>query len=373
MTSGSGLELFCSRVGEPAGTILRQLARDNLRTLRRGDILARRGDEASGAWIIERGEIEIGSPRLRVRHAGELVGEAGLLCPGARRSNDLIASARTETWCVSREAIDALAAPQRAEVYLALAGCLHTKLHETVDQRTIQLADIDAGETLLKAFVPESGLQLVRARLFSDANASDIHRASTGVILFSDIAGFSALTKTMTPHDAGLAAIELQTPVVEALTAHGGELDKLMGDGAMGFWLANGDTVTPAMAAAAVDAALKAAKAVRAVANAHNWPAVRLRVGLHCGEFLVGDFGAAGRRSFTAIGQVVNTAARYEQARKTHTGLPLGPVRVSPALRSALPPSHQSLFETKSRRFKEKFPPMLEVHRLRPAIIGELD
>lgn len=354
-----------------AGEILRRLAGDELKTLRAGEVLTGRGDTASGAWIIERGEIEIGSPRLALRRAGDLVGEAGVLRPGTRRSSDLIAFARAQLWCISREAIDALPDDERAEVYLAIAACLHDKLYETVDQRTDQLHDIDARETLLKAFVPESGLKLIRARLFKDANAPEIYRAVRGVIFFSDIAGFSALVKTMEPREAGKAAIELQTPIVEAITAHGGELDKLMGDGAMGFWLANGETIAPQIAHAVIDAAMKTAADVRSIAKSRGWSDVDVRVGLHCGEFLVGDFGAAGRRSYTAIGPVVNAAARYEQARETHTGKPLGPVRVSPALFELLPEQQRLLFEAKPRRFKEKFPPMLEVHRLRRTSIGE--
>ena len=366
--STSGLEDFCRLIGVQcplAAAALRESAADELRTLRPGEILARKGEAASAAWIIERGEVDVGSPRIRVRHQGEIVGEAGLLYPDARRSADLVAACPTDVWCVSRDAISGRSAEQQAAVYRAIATSLLCKLDEAVDQRGDQLSDIDQREMLLRAFVPASGLALIRARLFADAAALHIHRETSAIILFSDIAGFSALTKSLSPEDAGAAAVRLQTPIIEAITAHNGELDKLMGDGAMAFWLAHGPNIPTESAAAAVDAAIEAVTSVRATAREFGWSDIDLRVGLHCGPVLIGDFGAAGRRAFTCIGPVVNAAARYEQARVTAGGVGLGPVRISPELWAHLPAAHQARFETEPHDFSDKHPPMLRAHRLR--------
>lgn len=371
----SGLQEFCERVSQRfplACDAIRAAAGDNLRTLVRGEALTRRGDQANAAWIIERGEIDIGSPRIRVRRKAELVGEAGLLRPGSTRTADMIASGPAAVWCISREAVSRLPAEERASIFEVIASGLLDKLEQAVDQRHEQMADIDGREKLLRAFVPASGLGLIRARLFNAPDAKQIHRKSQAIIWFSDIAGFSALTKQMTAEDAGAAAVALQTPIIDAITDAGGELDKLMGDGAMAFWLAPGADVESEQAGSAVEAALQAVRQVKEVAAHNGWEGVHVRIGIHCGEVLVGDFGAAGRRSFTSIGAVVNTAARYEQARQTYTGKPLGPVRISPQLWSYLPPPQRDHFERKAKRFKEKFPPMLQVHRLKQSLIGEL-
>jgi class 3 adenylate cyclase len=356
-----------------AVSALRAAAGDELHTLTRGEFLAHQGDAASATWVIERGSIDVGSPRIRTRHKGEIVGEAGLLHPGESRGADLIAAETTQVWCINRDKVLALASDEQAALYEMLASGLLEKLRQAVVQRHEQMSDIDAREKLLRSFVPTTGLKLIRARIFNDSAATKIHREASAIIWFSDIAGFSALSKPMSPEHAGNAAIALQTPIIRAIAAAGGELDKLMGDGAMGFWLATGDQLSSADAAAAVEAAITAARAVKALANERGWTGVGVRIGMHCGKVLVGDFGAEGRRSYTSIGPVVNTAARYEQARETDVGEPLGPVRISPELWTILPNAQRARFETRLHRFKEKFPPMLKVHRLNNKLIGELE
>ncbi len=374
-TRKSGLEICCDSLGSHsprAAAALRAAAGDGLRTLSNGETLAAKGELANAMWIIERGEIDVGRPRIRVRQQGEIVGEGGVLHVGEIRGADLVANGNAQVWCVSRESILALPSEDQAAVYHAVASNLLEKLRQSTEQRHDQMSDLDAREALLRSFVPASGLNLIRARLFN-GSTSNAHRAAKAIVWFSDIAGFSALSKPMTPEDAGKAAIALQTPIIRAITGAGGELDKLMGDGAMAFWLADGDTIPEGHAAAAVNAAIAAARAVKEVAVEHGWDGVRVRIGLHCGDVLVGDFGAEDRRSYTMIGAVVNTAARYEQARETDAGEPLGAVRISPALRALLPGTHRAHFETKVRHFKEKFPPMLQVHRLNRKLVGELE
>lgn len=375
-TATSGLEILCGRLGSRsplAVAALRAAAGNELHALERGEFLARKGEAASATWIIERGAIAVGSPWIRTRHQGEIVGEAGLLHPGEIRGADLVAADAAQVWCINRDNVLSLPAAEQAALYEVMASALLEKLHQSVDQRHEQMSDIDEREALLRSFVPTSGLKLIRARLFNASAATKIYREASAIIWFSDIAGFSALSKPMSPEEAGAAAVDLQTPVVRAIADAGGELDKLMGDGAMGFWLATGEHISSNNAAAAVDGAVKAARAVKALAHERVWNGVRVRIGLHCGKVLVGDFGAEGRRSYTSIGPVVNTAARYEQARETDAGEPLGPVRISPELYALLPKAQRALFESDIHHFKEKSPPMLKVHRLNTKLIGELE
>ncbi|MEQ1783569.1 MAG: adenylate/guanylate cyclase domain-containing protein, partial [Hyphomonadaceae bacterium] len=180
---------------------------------------------------------------------------------------------------------------------------------------------------------------------------------------FSDLVGFSKLAKQLTPQETGAAVIALQTPVVRAISEHGGELDKLIGDGAMALWLSSGSDVPQHFANSAVAAAIAAVKGVRAVAKSAGWSGIDLRVGIHCGDVVVGDFGAEGRRTFTAIGPVVNTAARYEQV-KDSAAAQFGQVRISPAVFARLTPAASSQFAAEPLKFEEKTPPSLLAHRL---------
>ena len=85
-----------------------------------------------------------------------------------------------------------------------------------------------------------------------------------------------------------------------------------MGDGMMAFWILS----TPESAArqeclAAIRAAEEAVKAVAEI-RIGNKP-LSLRIGLHIGLAVSGDFGSATRHQFTLIGTEVNKAARLEQ------------------------------------------------------------
>ena len=69
--------------------------------------------------------------------------------------------------------------------------------------------------------------------------------------------------------------------------------------------------------------ACRAALAIRAAVTADNaarvregGDPVRVRIGIHSGEVIVGNIGAPGRINYTIVGDTVNTANRLEQLGK---------------------------------------------------------
>jgi adenylate cyclase len=48
--------------------------------------------------------------------------------------------------------------------------------------------------------------------------------------------------------------------------------------------------------------------------KAEGWPALEMRIGLHCGAAFVGSFGGPLRSDYTAIGDTVNLASRIQAA-----------------------------------------------------------
>jgi adenylate cyclase len=113
-------------------------------------------------------------------------------------------------------------------------------------------------------------------------------------------------------------------PVVEE---HGGDVERLMGDALMATFNARGDQPDHARRAAAAALAIRDATAAVAAENP-GWP--RFRVGVNSGEALVGVLGAAGGRSYTVIGDAVNSASRLESA------APVGEVAISAVTLRAL-------------------------------------
>ena len=129
----------------------------------------------------------------------------------------------------------------------------------------------------------------------------------------------------------------------DAFEAAGGYVDKFMGDGMMAYFSVHEGADAVAVAAlceGALDAALAAHRGVMAVPM--EGEPLALRVGLHLGEALAGNFGSDQRMQVTLLGADVNTAARLEQAKPdTLIGAVedtvLGDIRVSQEFFDALP------------------------------------
>lgn len=139
-------------------------------------------------------------------------------------------------------------------------------------------------------------------------------RSAELTVLFADIRGFTALSETLPAADLALLMNEFLSDVTDVVRAHGGTLDKYVGDAVMAFWGAPLDD--PAHAGHAIDAAfgmLAALPALNARFAARGWPALALGIGINTGAMVVGDLGSRHRRAYTVLGDAVNVAARLQE------------------------------------------------------------
>jgi len=168
----------------------------------------------------------------------------------------------------------------------------------------------------ISKFVPKSLVQdLVRSGAAMEVGG-ERRRIS---VLFTDVKDFTTLAESLPAEELMAQMSAYFDVVVRAVLAHGGTVDKYVGDAMFAFWNA------PTRQAGHEVMALRAALAVQAASNALNriWradgkPVWFTRIGVHAGDAVVGNVGSADRLDYTAIGDTVNMGSRLEGLNKIY-------------------------------------------------------
>ncbi|MDT5120550.1 MAG: adenylate cyclase [Acidobacteriota bacterium] len=135
----------------------------------------------------------------------------------------------------------------------------------------------------------------------------------TITVLFADIRGFTRLSEHAKPEKVVQLLNKYFSAMTDIIFAHGGTLDKYLGDGLMALFGA--PTATPEDATNALNAAVAMQRRVIGIneeLRAEGFNEIGIGIGLHTGEATVGYIGSERRSEYTAIGDTVNTAARLE-------------------------------------------------------------
>jgi class 3 adenylate cyclase len=127
-------------------------------------------------------------------------------------------------------------------------------------------------------------------------------------VLFADLRGYTTFSERAAPTEVVAhlnAAFGVAVPTV---LAEGGTVVQFMGDAMMAIF--NAPNPQPDHALRAARAALAMQRAVGELPAANTRP--QFRIGLNSGPALVGNIGAAEIRSYSAIGDTINLAARLQ-------------------------------------------------------------
>ncbi len=135
--------------------------------------------------------------------------------------------------------------------------------------------------------------------------------------LFVDIRGFTPLSERAKPEEVVEILNSYLNLCAKSIFEVGGTLDKFIGDATMALF--NAPLDLPDHAFKAVQAAWtmqQGSQRLRADLEQRFGRTVQFGIGLNSGEAVVGNIGAEFRMDYTAIGDVINTAARLESNAK---------------------------------------------------------
>ncbi len=133
-------------------------------------------------------------------------------------------------------------------------------------------------------------------------------------VMFLDIRDFSRIAGERSPTEVMEYLNTLFSFMIPVINEHSGIINKFLGDGFMAVFGAPLDDA--AVCEHAVEAAHVILRQVNTMNEAGQIPPTRLGIGLHLGVALTGNVGGGERKEYTVIGDVVNLAARIEQATK---------------------------------------------------------
>ncbi|WEX79439.1 adenylate/guanylate cyclase domain-containing protein (plasmid) [Sinorhizobium numidicum] len=173
-------------------------------------------------------------------------------------------------------------------ISIGLALLFVSKAQSEIDHRTAALNEAHAS---LARFVSKNVSRRAEAR-------SSSPRRINASVLFLDIRDFSSFAEAATPYEAAALVSAVANIGFQAVTAHGGDVDRLLGDGLVAWfegderkenaWRAANETLTR----------LRQCELPRQVG-----------IGIHEGNLVEAEIGAGGRKDATILGDTVNIAA----------------------------------------------------------------
>ena len=182
----------------------------------------------------------------------------------------------------------------------------------------VRMSEISNLERFMQESLPKRHIapqfmhRLTSGDLTLDAPA---HKAKLAVIQ-ATIWDFENMAGTLEPDQVSGLLNEFFSVMTEVIFDHGGTLDKFIGDGVLGFFGAPVSFDEPETLERAIDCASAMRRALQGfnvLWEMENLPQIKMRIGVHFGDVIVGSFGTIARNDYGILGKTVEQTSRIEK------------------------------------------------------------
>jgi class 3 adenylate cyclase/CheY-like chemotaxis protein len=241
------------------------------------------------------------------------------------------ASGHGPGWSLYAMSRSHVAGARSAAVYLEPGGPL-----DPWQQRLLELFCANAAVAFDNQLLTAEQARLVQAfgrfvpqRMLDAIGVRDITQVSVGEqvqrdmsVMFVDVRSFTPLAERCGARETFRLLNRLFAEIVPVIHAHGGVVDKYLGDGLLSVFPDPGD--------GPVRAAVAMLHAVDRVSAAER-ETLDIGIGIHRGPTILGLVGAQDRLESTVISDAVNVASRLERLTRTHDARIIASAEVLPA------------------------------------------
>lgn len=183
------------------------------------------------------------------------------------------------------------------------------------DEFNEMVAGLREKERIEETFGRHVGREVAAELLKNEQDLEGVEREVS--VLFSDIRGFTTRCEYLAPRDAVRLLNEFHAEMTAVIEGNGGIVTSIMGDGFMSIFGATGSD--PHFADSAVRAGRKMLEVLPDLnrrLETLGFEPIHIGVGINTGLAVVGPVGSPRRLEYSAIGDIVNTAARIESMTK---------------------------------------------------------
>ncbi len=266
--------------------------------------------DADTVWVVL---LEVTAERDAARRVQQKAYDMTLLQEREALLNRRLEAANAALLEAQRELEASRAALMRAHEQVQAQAAELAVWNKTLEERVAaQLGEIERMARLKRFFAPPLAELILSS---GNERILESHRRDIAV-LFCDLRGFTAFAESAEPEEVMALLHDYHAALVPLIQAFEGTLDRFVGDGLIVFFNDPLPCANPAERAVRLAVAMRDAVAVLAQSWRRRDYQIGFGIGVAQGFATLGQIGFEGRYDYSAIGTVINTAARLCEAAK---------------------------------------------------------